>query len=199
MGGSGLQILIAFPSLGPRGQPYSWYPFQGDDPPAWLRIGGWLAGARHWHFAFAWFFFANGIAYLVYLFASGEWRRRFFLPRRDFRSAVQTIAYYVRLRRTAPEQGLYNGLQRLTYTGVLLLGVLVVWSGLVIYKPVQLSRLTALIGGYDPARAVHLIVLVAFGLFTVMHVILVALHPKTVVEMVAGGRPAAVASEDRRA
>jgi thiosulfate reductase cytochrome b subunit len=199
MGGSGLQILVAFPSLGPRGKLYGWYPFQGAEPPAWLRMGGWLAGSRHWHFAFAWFFVANGITYLVYLFASGEWRRRFFLPRRDFRSALETVAWYLRLRKTAPAQGLYNGLQRFTYTGVLLLGVLVVWSGLVIYKPVQLPRLTGLIGGYDPARAIHLLVLVAFGLFTVMHVILVALHPKALVEMIVGGHSVPVAPEDRHA
>jgi thiosulfate reductase cytochrome b subunit len=199
MAGSGLQILVAFPYLGPRGQPYGWYPFQGDDPPAWLRFGGWLAGARHWHFAFAWFFIANGVAYLAYLFASGEWRRRFFLPRRDFQSALQTLAHYLRLRKTAPEQGLYNGLQRFTYTGVVLLGVLVAWSGLALYKPVQLPLLTALLGGYDPARAIHLLVLVAFAAFTVMHVILVALHPKTLIEIVAGGRRAPVAPQDLHA
>src|SRR6478609_1047540 len=85
MAGSGLQILAAFPNLGPRGAPYRWYPFADRTPPAWLRLGGWLAGARHWHFAFGWFFVLNGLAYVAYLFASGEWRRRLFLPRRDTR------------------------------------------------------------------------------------------------------------------
>src|SRR5437660_11763720 len=83
MAGSGLQILSAYPSLGPRGAQYSWYPFQNTAPPKWLTFGGWLAGARNWHFALAWFFILNGIAYLIYFFASGEWRRRLFLPGRD--------------------------------------------------------------------------------------------------------------------
>src|SRR5580700_6242756 len=76
MAGSGLQILAAYPSLGPQGAQYRWYPFQGTPPPQWLRFGGWLAGARHWHFAIAWFFVLNGVIYLTYFFVSGEWRRR---------------------------------------------------------------------------------------------------------------------------
>src|ERR1700758_5272698 len=47
MAGSGLQILAAYPALGPRGAQYGWDPFQNDAPPSWLRFGGWLAGARH--------------------------------------------------------------------------------------------------------------------------------------------------------
>ncbi|MGA7621846.1 MAG: hypothetical protein WBV99_20925, partial [Candidatus Binatus sp.] len=83
MAGSGLQILAAYPALGPRGAQYSWYPFQNDAPPSWLRLGGWLAGARHLHFAIAWFLILNGVLYLIYMAASGEWRRRVFIPRRD--------------------------------------------------------------------------------------------------------------------
>ncbi|HXW84694.1 MAG TPA: hypothetical protein VEJ86_09845, partial [Candidatus Binataceae bacterium] len=79
MAGSGLQILVAYPFLGPRGALYRWYPLQGKAPHDWMCIGGWLAGGRHWHFAFAWLLVANGLFYLTYLCASGEWRRRMFL------------------------------------------------------------------------------------------------------------------------
>src|SRR5919206_1420793 len=75
MAASGLQILAAYPFLGSRGALYSWYPFQGANPPAFLTVGGWLAGARHWHFAFAWLFAANALSYAAFLLASGEWRR----------------------------------------------------------------------------------------------------------------------------
>lgn len=188
MAGSGLQILVAFPMLGPRGEPYRWYPLQGVRPPAALTVGAWLAGARHWHFAFAWFFTANAIVYGVYLFASGEWRERLFLPRRDARNAWETVLHDLRLRRTAPAKvGLYNGMQRLAYTGVLAVAPLLVLSGLAIYKPVQLPRLTALLGGYDAARAIHLLVLVALAAFLVVHVVQVLLHPRTLVDMTAGG------------
>jgi thiosulfate reductase cytochrome b subunit len=185
---SGLQILAAYPMMGPQGAPYGGYPFQGTPPPEWARLGGWLAGARHWHFAFGWFFVLNGLCYVAWLVGSGEWRRRLFLPRRDARDALHTAAYYLRLRKQAPRQEPYNGLQRLAYTGVLVLALLEVLSGLVLYKPVQLHGLTSLFGGYDPARVVHLGVLALLALFTVGHVVMVALHPRTLGEMVTGGR-----------
>ncbi|HVI75359.1 MAG TPA: cytochrome b/b6 domain-containing protein [Anaeromyxobacteraceae bacterium] len=192
MAGSGLRILAAYPRLGERGQDYGWYPFQGASPPAALTLGGWLAGARHWHFAFAWLFVANAVVYLVYFVASGEWRRRLFFPRRDARNAWGTLLHDLHLRRAEPAPvGLYNGMQRLAYTGVLAAAVLLVLSGLALFEPVQLPRLTALLGGYDSARAIHLLVLAALALFTVVHVVQVALHPRTFVDMTLGGRPPA--------
>ncbi len=188
MAGSGLQILSAYPALGPRGALYSWYPFQNDAPPSWLRFGGWLAGARHWHFAIAWFLILNGIIYLSYMIASGEWRRRVFIPTRDTSNAVAMFAYYLRIRKTPPPEDFYNGLQRLAYTSAILFGVVVVMSGLAIYKPVQLYWITAAFGGYDVARVVHLSCLVLLALFTAMHLVLVAFHPRTVVTMVTGGQ-----------
>jgi thiosulfate reductase cytochrome b subunit len=189
MAGSGLQILVAYPFLGAQGELYSWYPLQGHAPPSLLTLGGWLAGARHWHFAFAWLFTANAAVYAVYLFASGEWRRRLFFPRRDARHAWHALLHDLRLRREPPPPaGLYNGMQRLAYTAVLAVAPLLVLSGLAIYKPVQLPRLTALLGGYDLARAIHLGVLAALGLFLVVHVLQAALHPRTIADMATGGR-----------
>lgn len=189
MAGSGLQILIAFPQLGEQGRPYFWYPFQGQPPPPLVTIGEWLAGARHWHFAFAWLFVLNGLVYGTYFLASGEWRERLFWPPRDARHALGTVLHDLRVRREAPAPvGLYNGMQRLSYTAVLVLAIVTVLSGLALYKPVQLPHLTALLGGYDAARAIHLAVLVALALFTIVHVLQVLLHPRTLVDMTLGGR-----------
>jgi thiosulfate reductase cytochrome b subunit len=188
MAGSGLQILSAYPSLGPQGARYRWYPFQGDPPPQWLRIGGWLGGARHWHFAIAWFFVLNGLIYLTYFFASGEWRRRLFLPGRDLWNAVLQFAYYTRLRKTEPPLDFYNGLQRLAYNSAILFGIVMVLSGLAIYKPVQLHFLTVLFGGYDGARVVHLGGLCLLALFVASHLVLVSLHPREILNMVTGGK-----------
>jgi thiosulfate reductase cytochrome b subunit len=189
LAGSGLQILVAYPWLGVIAQPYHWYPFQGSPPPAFLRVGEWLAGARHWHFAFAWLFVLNALVYAGYMVGSGEWRERVFFPRRDGRNAWATLLHDLHLRRELPPSvGLYNGAQRLVYTGVLALAPFLILSGLAMYKPVQFPRLTALMGGYDAARAIHLLVLVALALFTLLHVILVLLHPRTLVDMTIGGR-----------
>ena len=187
MAGSGLQILSAYPSLGPQGDQYSWYPWQDTPPPDWLTIGGWLAGGRHWHFAIAWFFILNGLFYLGYQFASGEWRRRFFIPRRDALNALRQFAYYSRLRKSPPPADFYNGLQRLAYNSAVLFGVVMVLSGLAIYKPVQLHFLTVLFGGYDGARVVHLAGLCLLVLFVATHLMLVMLHPREIAKMVTGG------------
>ena len=186
---SGLEILAAYPSLGPRGRLFRWYAFNGHAPPSFTRYGGWLAGARQLHFTFAWLFVANGLAYLIYLLASGQWRDRWFLPWRDSKNAVHTAAYYMRLRKTAPEQGLYNGLQRLGYMSASLLALVSALSGLAIYKPVQLWPLCRLFGGYDAARAVHLLSLGSLALFTLGHLLMVAIHYKRFAEMITGGPP----------
>jgi thiosulfate reductase cytochrome b subunit len=190
MAGSGLQIFTAYPMLGPSGDLYGWYPWQGVPPPRWLRFGNWLAGARHWHFAVAWFLVANGAMYLLYMGVRGEWRRRLFNPRRDTANALLMIAYYLRIRRTPPPVDFYNGLQRLAYTSAIALGLVEVLSGLAIYKPVQFSWLAALFGGYDGARAAHLLGLVGLAMFAVVHIILVSLHPRALVDMITGGKRA---------
>jgi thiosulfate reductase cytochrome b subunit len=187
MAASGLEIFAAYPALGPRGAQYSWYPLQGVAPPQWLRIGGWLAGARHWHFAVAWFLILNGLVYVGYMAMSGEWRRRVFLPRRDARGALAQFAYYARLRKTPPPQDFYNGLQRLAYTSVALIGLATVLSGLAIYKPVQFHPLTALLGGYDIARVIHLAGLCLIAIFVAIHLVLVLSHPREILHMIAGG------------
>ncbi len=166
MAGSGLQILTAYPALGPRGAQYWWYPFQNIAPP---RI-------------------ANGLVYFTYFFISGEWRRRLFRPARDARNAVGQFAYYVRLRKSPPAEDFYNGLQRLAYTGVLLLGIVMVLSGLAIYKPVQFHPLTLIFDGYDGARVVHLAGLCLLAMFVVVHVVLVSLHPRDLLNMIGGGK-----------
>jgi thiosulfate reductase cytochrome b subunit len=188
MAASGLQILNAFPDLGPKGAAYGWYPLHGKAAPAWLTAGGWLAGARHIHFALAWFLALNAALYVAYLIASGEWRRRAFNLRRDSLNAVQTGLHYLRVRKAPPEEGLYNGLQRFAYTSAILLGAIEVLSGLALWKPVQLSFLAALFGGYDGARAAHLLGLVALVLFTLGHLVLVAVHPQQLASIFTGGR-----------
>jgi len=191
---SGLQIFLAYPYFGPRGDAWE-LPF---DIPEAITAGRWLGGARHLHFAFAWVLVINAIAYLAYLIASGEYKRRLFWPPRDAKNALRQQLFYVKAfaaklrRKPAPVEehhGFYNGLQRAAYTGALGLGILEVLSGLALWKPVSLHRLCWCLGGYDGARFIHFAVLVALMLFLVGHIAMVALHPKSLAEMVTGGTP----------
>ncbi len=80
----------------------------------------------------------------------------------------------------------YNAVQKLLYAGIILTGVVIVASGLSIWKPVQLQELTALFGGYDVARYVHFVAMSAIVGFLVVHVSLALLVPKSLRAMVAG-------------
>ena len=110
-----------------------------------------------------------------------------FRPSRDVTSALAQFLYYLRIRRTPPPVDFYNGLQRLAYTSVIIFGIVMLLSGLAIYKPVQLHFLTLLFGGYDGARVVHLAGLCLLAMFLVTHLVLVSMHPREIVNMITGG------------
>lgn len=151
--------------------------------PARLTLGGWLGGAIAWHLAMMWLLVANGLIYLACALASGHLRRRL-LPLRP-RAILRDAALALRFR-LSHDSGEYNAVQRLLYVGVLLVGMLLVLSGLAIWKPVQLQWLTALMGGFDRARVVHFVAMVAIVAFVVVHLVLVLMFPWTLVSMVTG-------------
>jgi thiosulfate reductase cytochrome b subunit len=170
---SGLQIYLAYPHFGPRGDSYPVpNPWAGGGIPEWARLGGWLAGGLNWHFTLAWPLVITGLVYLGFLVASGEWRSLLFRPS-DIRPATEMQLYYLRLRREHPPQGKHNALQKAAYTGIVVLGAVAVLSGFAIYKPVQLGWLTALFGGYELARYWHFVTVWIFVAFTALHVVLV--------------------------
>ena len=129
-----------------------------------------LAKGMAFHFTFGWLFTINGIAYGIYLLRTGGWRT--IVPdRHHFREAIAVVLRDLGLRRGSPVQGKYNAAQRVMYTAVILMGGLVVISGFAIYKPIQLSWLTALFGGYQGARLVHFLTTMGFVAFFVIHLI----------------------------
>ena len=184
---SGLQIYNAYTHFGSRGDPLSLpNPLDGNPMPNWARLGGWLAGGLNWHFFLAWPFVITGLIYLGFLVFSGEWKSLVFRPR-DVGRAVQMQLYYLRLRKDHPAQGKHNALQKAAYTFIVALGAISVLTGFAIYKPVQLSWLTDLFGGYELARYWHFITVWLFVAFTLLHVTLVFLaDPASLRGMITG-------------
>jgi thiosulfate reductase cytochrome b subunit len=82
--------------------------------------------------------------------------------------------------------GHYNAVQRMLYDGVLLIVIVQVASGAAIWKPVQLRWLAGLFGGYPVARGIHLAIMFFIFAFILVHVTLVAIHPRTFVSMLIG-------------
>ena len=80
----------------------------------------------------------------------------------------------------------YNQVQKLLYTGIIAVGIVIVLSGLSIWKPVQLQYLTALFGGYDIARYVHFVCMASIVIFLAIHVLLALLVPKSLRAMIIG-------------
>jgi thiosulfate reductase cytochrome b subunit len=170
--GSGWQIYDASPLF--RGLQFSKH----------IALGNWLAGALLWHFTAMWVLVINGIVYVTLGLATGRFRRKL-LPITP--SAVLSDAKAALTFKLAHDDlSHYNAVQKLLYGGVILCGILIVLSGLSIWKPVQFQELTALFGGYDFARYVHFVAMAAIVGFLCVHILLALLVPKSLRAMVTG-------------
>jgi len=130
-----------------------------------------LAEGMGWHFFIMRPFFINGLIYFLYLIISGEWKDRFPGPK-AFKNAILITLHDLKIIKTAPPiRGKYNDAQRVAYSAVLFMGLGSILTGLAIYKPVQLGRLTAILGGYKAARLEHFVLMNLFILFFFIHII----------------------------
>jgi thiosulfate reductase cytochrome b subunit len=133
---------------------------------------GWvhkLAPGMAWHFFFMWFFAINGFLYVTYTIVSGEWRKLVPEPR-SFKDALEVTLYDIGLRKQLPEQGKYNGAQRIAYTAIVLMGFGSLVTGLAIWKYVQFAWLGTLLGGYAAARVEHFALTLGYCFFFVVHI-----------------------------
>ena len=158
---------------------FAWFRF-----PTEITLGGWLGGALQWHFAAMWLLVFNGLIYLAMNLASGRFVRKFFpiSPRavwRDFIAALTGKLSHADLR-------VYNAVQRLAYLFVVVDLIVLVLSGLAIWKSVQFPLLRELMGGYDNARVVHFCAMVLMAAFIVVHLAMVALVPRSLLAMLRG-------------
>jgi thiosulfate reductase cytochrome b subunit len=158
--------------------------FESFSFPEALTLGGWLAGALQWHFAAMWLLAVNGLVYLVYGIVSGHFRRKL-LPVSP-RAVVQDVKQALRGKLAHDDLTVYNAAQRAAYLALILALALLVLSGLAIWKPVQLQELAALMGGYEGARLLHFFCMAAVVLIVIVHVVMVALVPRTFPSMITG-------------
>lgn len=186
MVGSGLRIFNAYPAFARRGDTFCCWPFEYRSIPAKLTFGGWLGGARNWHFAMMWLLVANGLLYLSFLYLHGEWRD--LAPRRGFlHDSVEMAKFYLFIRPDHPVQGKHNALQRGAYFAMPIVGAVAVISGIAIWKPVQLGWLTHLLGGYVWARYWHFLAMLVLVLLATGHVFMVfAVDPWALRAMITG-------------
>ena len=87
------------------------------------------------------------------------------------------VLYYLRLRRESPQEGEYNPLQKMAYTGVfLVLTPAIVLTGMAMSPQldVAFNWLPAMFGGRQSARSFHFILTFLFAFFTFGHIFMVA-------------------------
>jgi thiosulfate reductase cytochrome b subunit len=149
-----------------------------------ITLGGWLAGALLWHFAAMWLLVVNGLVYVALGIATGRFRRKLVPIRPADVVADAKAAFTGRLAHD--DLSVYNAIQKLLYLGVILAGIVIVLSGLAIWKPIQMQELAALFGGYDAARYVHFLAMAAIVGFVVVHVVMAFVVPRSLRAMITG-------------
>ena len=149
-----------------------------------ITLGGWLGGAIQWHFAAMWLLAVNGLVYLACNVASGRLVQKFFPL--SLRAIAADFAAALRGRLSHADSREYNAVQRAAYLLVMVDAVLLVLSGLVLWKSVQFPLLRELLGGYEFARRVHFFAMAALTAFVAVHLAMVALVPRTFLTMIRG-------------
>jgi thiosulfate reductase cytochrome b subunit len=172
------------------------FPFHFPDS---IVIGKWAQYGLQWHFLGMWIFILNGLAYLAYGIATGRFRRKL-LPI-SVRDLLATVGDALRLRLSHDDLTHYNAVQKILYLGIMTIGILIVISGLALWKPVQFSGLAALFGSFQTIRLVHFLCMSAIVAFLVVHITLALLVPRSLLAMLTGGpvvdgdRPAGAAPD----
>ena len=170
MAASGLQILRAFPAFGAKLPPRDLLMV-----PQGLALGGWLAGGLQWHFTFMWIFAAGAVLYVVVQARTGRFRMVLFRPA-DLPGVWPMARHYFLFGPRPPQSQPYNPLQKLAYTSTLAFGAVSLLTGLVMFKPAQLSPLAFVFGGYRAARVWHFAAMCGLLAFIPGHLLMVALH-----------------------
>ncbi|WJR78554.1 cytochrome b/b6 domain-containing protein [Bradyrhizobium sp. NP1] len=149
-----------------------------------ITLGGWLGGALLWHFAAMWLLVINGLVYFIVGLATGRFRRKL-LPITPG-GVLSDLKAALTFKLSHDDLAKYNYVQKVLYAGILLVGVVIVLSGLSMWKPVQLHWLVSLFGGYDVARFVHFVCMSLIVAFLIVHVVLALLVPRSLRAMIIG-------------
>ena len=160
---------------------YNAAPFFPFTIPKDITLGGWLGGALQWHFAAMWLLAANGLVYLGRNLFSGRLFKKFFplTPAGIWHDAQDALAG--KLSHADPRH--YNHVQRFAYLFVMVDIIVLVLSGLVLWKSVQFGLLRELLGGYEFARRMHFVAMALLVGFVAVHLVMVALVPRTLLTM----------------
>jgi len=179
-----INALAILAMIGSGWQIYDASPLFDFEFPRSIALGNWLGGALLWHFAAMWVLVVNGLVYVTLGLVTGRFRRKL-LPIYPSQ-VIADVKAALTFKLAHDDLSHYNAVQKVLYTGIIITGVLIVASGLSIWKPVQFQEITAFFGGYDIARYVHFFAMAAIVAFFVVHVALALIVPRSLRAMVTG-------------
>ncbi len=143
--------------------------------PAWLLRGLQLSGhpalGRAWHLGFAIVMIGNAVWYAAAALRTASWKSLVPNARTWFQDAVRATLAELRSPRDTMQQTEYNGAQKVAYGGVMVMGVLMVLTGLSLWFKRQVPWLIAAMGGQHVVLPVHVVMATLFLLFIAVHVV----------------------------
>lgn len=153
--------------------------------PDFLVIGKWAQYGLQWHFFGMWIFVINGLCYLTYGIVTGRFRRKLFPI--SPREVIATVRDALHFHLSHDDLTVYNAVQKTLYLGVILIGILIVITGLCLWKPIQFSAVAGLFGSFQTIRLIHFLCMSAIVGFVLVHVTLALLVPRSLLAMLTGG------------
>ncbi len=139
-----------------------------------------LATGRRWHFFFAWVLILNGLTYLIGGIVSGHLRKDVVPKLAELRplNIAHDIVSHAKLQFPKGEDAKrYHILQKLAYSGVIVLLILMVLTGLTMSPSNDAAWhwLSEMFGGRQSARSIHFIAAWSIVAFVIIHVLMVLL------------------------
>jgi methionine sulfoxide reductase catalytic subunit len=136
--------------------------------------------ARAWHFILVPFFILNGAVFIILLFCTNQWRRLVPVSFKILPDSWSIFVHYVTFNMPVEPNGFYhfNALQQLTYFSVVfILAPLAMLTGMAMSPAIEnrFHWYPKLFGNRQSARSIHFLIMVAYLMFIVVHIALVAL------------------------
>ncbi|MEO7486395.1 MAG: molybdopterin-dependent oxidoreductase [Ferruginibacter sp.] len=135
--------------------------------------------ARVWHFLTVPFFLLNGIVFIVLLFYTNQWKRLVPASWKILPDSWNVFVHYITFNMPVEPNGFYqyNALQQLSYFGVVfILAPLAMLTGMAMSPAIEnrFHWYPKLFGNRQSARSIHFLVMIAYSIFIVIHIALVA-------------------------
>jgi len=123
--------------------------------PQVFKLFGSMNTARTIHFIMAYVLCFGVVGRVYYAIVADDAKNVVYEPINDTKKLPSMIKYYLFLADDHPFYGKYNPGQKGMYTGVLVMALLMIFTGFIMYKPMTFGFMTGWLGGYLVVRIIH--------------------------------------------